>query len=401
MVSNHLIILVYDMPWEWSTDFQNQTAKVLSKQNVVLCLSLSPPLAITEYLAKFSFPKLVQKKSENLYVFTQVLFIPFTKRQFVLRINNFLNRLFFVVLIKFLRKINKINKTIFWSFKPWFYRFHDLAGMESITIYDCVDYYYGSLTSYQTKIRIPNSDTRFIKKFDIVVVNSQTLRSVHLGIRPDVAVVPQGFRLETFSKNSDDLKIKLPTNNPTVGYIGGINSRLDYKLILELAKRNKNYNFIFVGQIQDNEKDYFYNKVKPQIDSMFKQDNVFYFPPQPKEDLPALIRRFDVCMIPYNSKMSFNRYCFPMKFFEYFYCGKPVISTYIEELNYYNKLVKIGNSVSEWENYLRELLTKPWPQKYQNEERLIAKKHSWENKIEEISKLIDSYYKKYIPKVAI
>ena len=76
-----------------------------------------------------------------------------------------------------------------------------------------------------------------------------------------------------------------------------------------------------------------------------------------------------------------------MKLFEYFYLGKPVISTPIEELKRFPKFVKIGKTAKEWEKHIKFLLSKPWP--YQKEQKKLAKENSWKSKIEVISKIID------------
>ena len=73
-----------------------------------------------------------------------------------------------------------------------------------------------------------------------------------------------------------------------------------------------------------------------------------------------------------------------MKKFEYFYLGKPLISTEIVELNRFSKFVKIGNNYSDWQKYIKEYLKKSWPKSFQKEERKLAEVNSWENKINSI-----------------
>jgi hypothetical protein len=77
-----------------------------------------------------------------------------------------------------------------------------------------------------------------------------------------------------------------------------------------------------------------------------------------------------------------------MKTLEYFFYGKPVVSTPIEELKQFPKFVRIGKTTVEWERNIRELLSKPWPINFQKEERKIAKVNSWDKKLSEITRLI-------------
>lgn len=77
-----------------------------------------------------------------------------------------------------------------------------------------------------------------------------------------------------------------------------------------------------------------------------------------------------------------------MKLFEYFYAEKPVISTPIEELKYFPKLVKIGKNSDEWKNHIDSLIQKKWPNDLKNLGKKLTKDNSWENKIEKISSLL-------------
>lgn len=79
---------------------------------------------------------------------------------------------------------------------------------------------------------------------------------------------------------------------------------------------------------------------------------------------------------------------YPMKLFEYFYAGKPVVSTPIEELKRFPKYVKTGNAADEWEKHIRMLLSRPWPKVYMGEQRELARKNSWDKKIQAISSVI-------------
>ena len=100
--------------------------------------------------------------------------------------------------------------------------------------------------------------------------------------------------------------------------------------------------------------------------------------------VPGIISQFNVGMIPYDPKLDFNRYCHPMKIFEYFYLGKPTVSTNIEELKRFPKFVKIGKNVDEWKKIINKLLANKWPKSYQNEQKELAIENSWQNKIENI-----------------
>src|SRR5690606_22425925 len=111
-----------------------------------------------------------------------------------------------------------------------------------------------------------------------------------------------------------------------IGFVGGISSRIDFPLVEALVKNNPQWNFAFWGPIQTSE-------ARRRMDRLRRRPNFTHGETQHKDAVPAIISHFDVATIPYDSSQSFNRYCYPMKLFEYFYMGKPILSTPIEELS--------------------------------------------------------------------
>jgi len=200
--------------------------------------------------------------------------------------------------------------------------------------------------------------------------------------RTSIHIVPQGFNM--LKIKTGQYKIKLSsTSLPIIGFVGSINERFDMKLLLTICRKNPQWHFVFIGPIE-NEPHVSPHNFSDTINELFDLPNVTHISRQLREIVYSYIRQFDICMIPYDSTQDFNRYCYPMKLFEYFYIGKPVISTPIEELKRFPKFVKIGRTAEEWEKYIQTLLGKPWPDIYQKEERALAIENSWEKKISTI-----------------
>jgi glycosyltransferase involved in cell wall biosynthesis len=76
-----------------------------------------------------------------------------------------------------------------------------------------------------------------------------------------------------------------------------------------------------------------------------------------------------------------------MKLFEYFAMGKPVISTPIEELKQFPNLVFIGDTPKSWQQHIDQILSRPWPKNLQFQQKVLARKNSWHNKIKQSIKL--------------
>jgi hypothetical protein len=122
---------------------------------------------------------------------------------------------------------------------------------------------------------------------------------------------------------------------------------------------------------------------------MRKAPNAFFIPKTySRAVIKEILGNFELGIIPYDIRFDFNRYCYPMKLFEYFYMGLPVISTPIEELKRFPKIVKIGNTTKKWEAHLKSILSTPWPEKYQKEQKRLALENSWEKKVSNILQII-------------
>ena len=93
-------------------------------------------------------------------------------------------------------------------------------------------------------------------------------------------------------------------------------------------------------------------------------------------------------MIPYDISQDFNRYCYPMKLFEYFYLGKPVVSTDILELRNFPGLVAIGNTSDDWGKAIKKILSKEWSMKNKKLEKRLSMENSWQMKISKIGSYV-------------
>jgi len=196
-------------------------------------------------------------------------------------------------------------------------------------IYDIIDFY--SSQNRDINRNLKKSKKAMLKKAQVTVGISFSLKNAYMKIyKREISVVPQGFRIQDFRKQTAT-SIKLKRSKCILGFVGVINERLDADLIYKLATKNRNWQFVFVGP-----KGHDPNiSAKPNLLSMervLRLPNVVWLKGQSKVTMPAIIGKFTIGMIPYRINFEFNRLSYPMKLFEYFYMGKPVVSTPIEEL---------------------------------------------------------------------
>jgi hypothetical protein len=96
-------------------------------------------------------------------------------------------------------------------------------------------------------------------------------------------------------------------------------------------------------------------------------------------ELSLLIRGLDVAFLPYNCNDDFQLHCVPLKVFDCFALGIPVVSTPLINLWEYKDLIYFGDTAEELGSAMETALSEPldsWKRAARIE---IAKKHSIEN----------------------
>lgn len=383
MLKKSVVLIPTIEPLNQVCDFVWQTSRLLANHNnYVYVVSFEGASSLKEILTgtftKRKF-KLVSTKNRVNYPHPVYLF-PFRRFNFITQINQIAYLLILQLILKI--KHSSANDYFLWMFFPHLDFLLKLKWPRWQTIYDIVDFHIFSNSDKQKKF--------LLKKADYIFAISQTLKRqyCYLTHKP-IAIVPQGFSNKIFTQLLLTTDIKLPGDKPIIGFVGQLNERLDYKLLENLVIMNPNWKFVFVGP--KNFKNIFSTKkLKKKINSLLSHQNVTWIKQVQKKQIPIIIDQFTIGIIPYDLDLSFNRYCYPMKLFEYFYLQKPVVATPIEELTLprFKNLIKVGNSADEWSKKIKKILIKPWPQKYKQQQLNLAKSNSWKNKIAAISKHI-------------
>lgn len=107
---------------------------------------------------------------------------------------------------------------------------------------------------------------------------------------------------------------------PLLGYFGVIDERLDYDLIATLADAFPEATVVMAGPLA---------KVEPE--QLPQQPNIRWLGQRDYAELPALVKGFDVCLMPFALNDA-TRYINPTKTLEYLAAGKPVVSTAVADV---------------------------------------------------------------------
>lgn len=320
---------------------------------------------------------------QHVYFYTPLDIFPFIRFAFVRKLNSLINH---TILMWWLHMSLRRKKIILWGFHPGVADTDRQFPYPHVSVYDCVDYYRSLLSPY-TDIIVRQE--QYIKQhFSVMTVNSKTLYDIHVKDRPDLSIVPLGFdpppagyRLRTHQRD---------TTHPVIGYIGGLNYRLDFALLHHLIQRNPKWKFVFWGPMLSDEQDSIMHTAL-HLRALLDFPNVMHGRATRRVDLFDVVESFDVCIIPYNTSDPFNMHAYPAKLMEYFYMGKPVVSTPISEVSKHKAYVRIGNDVRTWERHIAYWMHHPYPSGYRVRQRHIAMENTWEKKIDAVSEAIKRY----------
>ena len=137
---------------------------------------------------------------------------------------------------------------------------------------------------------------------------------------------------------------------PVLGYVGVIDERLDYALIDALARRFPDASVVMAGPV-----------VKVDPAELPRLPNIHWLGQQPYEVLPALVKGFDVCLMPFALNDA-TRYINPTKTLEYMATGKPVVSTAVADVvRNFTPVVDVANSHDEFLDAVERAARAPDP----------------------------------------
>lgn len=234
-------------------------------------------------------------------------------------------------------------------------------------IYDVVDDASDEFSTWQPYIN------KMLEKANIVFTTADKLYEKFRKLHPKVYLLNNAVDLDNFSLNKVKKPKDLPTFKPVVGYVGAVASWMDWDTIDFITKKSR-YNFVFVGP--------FYNGFKPPL----IKSNIYYLGIKNYNELPYYINNFNCCIIPFKVNNMTNS-CNPVKLYEYFSLGKPVVTTNMREINKFSDVCYIANNAIEFKDYIDKAVNER-SNELVNRRIITARENSWDSRINNIKKIL-------------
>lgn len=379
-----------------STSFT--TAKYLAKDNDVYYIDF--PFTIKDYFSKAQANVIRKRKPYfnsssdglmkianerlNIIILPLLLSINFLPEG---RLYRFLLKYNEQLILKRIKKVIKskhINELIFINSFNFHYPNLGTLLKPVVSVYHCVD---PLIIAYDMKHGFV-SEQIVSENSDLVICTSKQLFKEKKGFNSSTFFIPNAADLSLSSKALNPaLKVHHTLSEipkPIIGYFGHIERRMDFQLLEQVVRSNKDKSFVFAGPVSEE-----------FIPSEFKEnENVYFTGSVPYSEMPAVVKGFDIAMIPFK-KDDVSYTIFPLKLFEYLGAGKPVVATDfnldLQEFTYDSVLYcENGANFTAAINFYLTQDTEELKRK----RLLIAAENTWDIRLKQLSELINDFYER-------
>jgi glycosyltransferase involved in cell wall biosynthesis len=215
-------------------------------------------------------------------------------------------------------------------------RIRDLVG--SPIVYDCHDHLGGFSRLGRELVE---REAEALRRCDLAVFSSQALMDAKTAELPELLAKSRLIRNAADSGGSIEPGVprqadRGPRPAKVIGYVGALDHWFDIEAVREAARRRPEWDFVLIGRVE-----------QPAIWDLGRLPNVKLVGEIPQSQLGARIAGFDVGLIPFlvnELTLGAN----PIKLYEYFSHGLPVVSSDLPEVRMFGDLVCISNSPSDF-----------------------------------------------------
>jgi len=174
--------------------------------------------------------------------------------------------------------------------------------------------------------------------------------------------IPQSIHLPAARNGGRSRPAELASvPRPRLGYLGPIFARLNLGMLREVLTANPQWHFVYFGHSKD-----------------LPLANAHEMGWHPPEELPGYVVSFDAGIMPYDCFDEKNLHCSPLKLYDYFLAGTPVVATPILELLEFQDLIYFGESAREFSGAIEDALREPADSAKRLRRMEVARAHSTE-----------------------
>ncbi|MBZ5583690.1 MAG: FAD-dependent oxidoreductase [Acidobacteriia bacterium] len=223
----------------------------------------------------------------------------------------------------------------------WFYTPMALPLAEEFkplaVVYDCMD----ELSAFLNAPReLLEREAALLSMADLVFTGGPSLYRAKKDRHPHVHCFPSSVDAKHFAAAANGMteaadQADLP--HPRLGFFGVIDERFDVPLLRAMADAHPEWQLAMVGPVV---------KIDPAI--LPRNPNIRYFGQRSYQQLPAYLKGWDVCLLPFARNES-TKYISPTKTLEYMAAGRMIVSAPIRDVaEPYSDIVYLGATPEEF-----------------------------------------------------
>jgi glycosyltransferase involved in cell wall biosynthesis len=245
---------------------------------------------------------------------------------------------------------------------------------------DLTCYHIDDEYSFSTMDRpLDETETTLLQRVDQVFIHSPALLEKKGCINKHTAFVPNGVDYWAHARHVPEPRDLLHVPHPRIGYTGWMKKQLDWALVRDLARKNHQWSFVFVGDISP------HPEISDTVQELSRLPNIHFLGSKTTLELARYPQHFDVCIMPYQLN-DYTRYIYPMKLHEYLAGGRPIVGSRIRSLEAFKDVVYLATTQDSWSDCLREALSSGAnTQERQAARQSVALEHDWENLVARIA----------------
>ncbi len=229
-----------------------------------------------------------------------------------------------------------------------------------------------------------------LQQANIILASSDYLHHKFRAYDKHILPLKNAGEFTHFVQAAKPSKLPIPADmkmihRPVIGYYGALADWLNTDLIEGLAKDFPQASIVLIGLVNNTKLERLSHKYR----------NIHLLGEKKYQELPAYLARFDVALIPFKLNKLIQA-TNPVKIYEYFAAGIPVVATSIPELMPYKKIMYLADNPQSFTRAVKKALTEK-SLTLKKSRQQIAKLNTWQHRAATLEKRIFELY----PKVSV
>lgn len=272
---------------------------------------------------------------------------------------------------------------VVWCFHPKFWSYVSYIKPDRL-VYHAYDLYH--LQGRWTEER-QRAEQELARRADLVLASSERIAD-HLRAQgaSNPVVVENAADYAAFAL--DRHQVQEPeelsaVGHPRVGYVGALNRKVDFPLLVWLARRKLGWQFVLVGAIGNLD-----IETSRAVERLRSLPNVHFLGFKAHVELPKYVTNMDVNLLAYRlAGDTWSEGIYPLKLHEYLAAGRPVVSADLPSLRAFHEVIRIAETPEQWESAIERSLSGDTLADTLAR-RFVARQNDWGARVETLERLV-------------